>query len=124
MLLMGIVKLPNHNMYWSLGTCNRLIADNTRNRLDDILSMLHFNGIPLIDDIQNNSFYKVQTLVDVLRKQFIETVLPERYHSVNEQMIPFKDRSRLRKYLPKKPKKWGCKVSVDFSITLKLTDPS
>ena len=86
MFLMGIVKLPNHNMYWSLGTRNLLIADNTRNRLDDILSMLHFNGIPLIDDIQNNSFYKVQTLVDVLRKQFIETVLPERYQWANDSV--------------------------------------
>ena len=37
-------------------------------------------------------------------------VTPEEYNSVDEQMIPLKGRSSLRKYMPKKPKKWGFKV--------------
>ena len=35
---------------------------------------------------------------------------PEKINSVDEQMIPFKGKSSLRRYLPKKPKKWGFKV--------------
>ena len=34
----------------------------------------------------------------------------EETNSVDEQMIPFKGKSSLQRYLPKKPKKWGFKV--------------
>ena len=51
MLLMGIVKLPNRKMYWGgVNTRNTLMTDNiTRNRFDEIVSMLHFNNNSLID---------------------------------------------------------------------------
>ncbi|RXN16689.1 piggyBac transposable element-derived 2-like protein [Labeo rohita] len=32
--------------------------------------------------------------------------------SIDEQMVPFKGRNRLKQYLPKKPKKWGYKLMV------------
>lgn len=118
MILMGIVKLPNRKMYWGANTRNDLIADNiSRNRFDEIVSMLHFNDNSLIDERNYNAIYKVQPLVDALRKQFKENILPETYLSVDEQMIPFKGKSRLRRYLPKKPKKWGYKLWARAGIS-------
>ena len=118
MLMMGIVKLPNRKMYWNHATKNDLIANNiTRNRFDEIISMLHFNDNTQINENDYNPIYKIQPLVDALRQKFKENVLPETYLSVDEQMIPFKGRSRLRRYLPKKTKKWGYKLWARAGIS-------
>ena len=59
----------------------------------------------------------MQPLVDALRKKFKENVLPETYLSIDEQMIPFKEKSRLWRYLPKKPKKLGYKLWARAGIS-------
>jgi len=52
------------------------------------------------DDIR-----KVRPLVQELRKRYNLTT--EEHVSIDEQIVPFKGRSCLRQYLPKKPHKWG-----------------
>lgn len=32
--------------------------------------------------------------------------------TIDEQMVPFKRRNRLKQYLPSKPKKWGYKILI------------
>lgn len=32
--------------------------------------------------------------------------------TIDEQMVPFKGRNRLKQYLPSKPKKWGYKILI------------
>lgn len=49
--------------------------------------------------------------MDHLRQRYL-TVPIEENLSVNEQMVPFKGRSCLRQYNPKKPHKWGYKIWV------------
>ena len=39
-----------------------------------------------------------------------EVVIPETHVAVDEQVVPFKGASSLKRYLPKKPKKWGYKL--------------
>lgn len=40
------------------------------------------------------------------------STLPAEKLSVDEQIVPFKGRSSMRTYNPKKPKKWGYKIFV------------
>ena len=113
-LMMGIIKLPQRRMYWQPSTSANIIADAiTFNRFGEILRILHFNDNSLIPNNPPDGYnkcYKIQPLIDMIRKQLDDVVLPETYISIDEQMVPFKGRSALRRYLPKKPKKWGYKL--------------
>ena len=113
-LQMGIVKLPNRRMYWMSSTRNELIAESiTRNRFDEILMVLHFNNnnaTPGKESPLYNRCHKIQPLIDHFRSVFRKTVIPETKMSIDEQVIPFKGRHGLKRYLPKKPKKWGYKL--------------
>ena len=48
--------------------------------------------------------------MDYIREKFFEVVIPETHVAVDEQVVPFKGASSLKRYLPKKPKKWGYKL--------------
>ena len=112
-LYMGIVKLPNRRMYWQSQTRIDLIADAMPvNRFAQILHVLHYNDNNLIPNANSqdyNKCYKVQPLLDHLREKFASVVVPETFLSVDEQVVPFKGASGLKRYLPKKPKTWGYK---------------
>jgi hypothetical protein len=43
-------------------------------------------------------------------QQNFSTISCDEFQSIDEIMVPFKGRSILRMYLPKKPKKWGIKL--------------
>ena len=107
-LYMGIVKLPNRRMYWQSQTRIDLIAEAMPvNRFAQILHVLHYNNNNLIPNANNqdyNKCYKVQPLVDRLREKFASVVIPETFVSVDEQVVPFKGASGLKRYLPKKKK--------------------
>ena len=104
-LYMGIVKLPNRRMYWQSQTRIDLIAEAMPvNRFAQILHVLHYNNNNLISNANNqdyNKCYKVQPLVDHLREKFVSVVIPETFVSVDEQVVPFKGASGLKRYLPK-----------------------
>ena len=112
-LYMGIVKLPNRRMYWQSQTRIDLIADAMPvNRFAQILHVLHYNDNNLIPNANSQNYnkcYKVQPLLDHLREKFASVVVPETFLSVDEQVVPFKGASGLKRYLPKKTKKWGYK---------------
>ena len=120
-LQMGIVKLPNRRMYWAPDTRNELIAENmTRNRFDEIVSVLHFNDnttMPDRDSVLFNKCHKIQPLIDHFRNIFRQHVLPETHMAIDEQVVPFKGHHSLKRYLPKKPKKWGYKVWARAGIS-------
>ena len=110
-LQMGIVKLPNRRMYWTSDTRNELIAGGmTRNRFEEMMSVLHFNDnntMPEKNSPLFNNCHKIQPLIDHFRNAFQQHVLPETHMAIDEQMVPFKGHHNLKRYLPKKPKKWG-----------------
>ena len=54
---------------------------------------------------------KIRPLVEGLRQRY-GTVAMEEHLSVDEQIVPFKGRSCLRQFNPKKPHKWGYKIWV------------
>ena len=113
-LYMGIIKLPQRRMYWSPKTRVDLIASAMSiNRFEEIVSVLHFNDnnkLPKRDSPLYNRGFKVQPIIDHFRAKFSILATPETYMSVDEQIVPFKGAHSLKRYLPKKPKKWGYKM--------------
>ena len=128
---MGIIKYPIRRLYWCTKTRIPFIADNmSRNRFDDILSILHFNDnlgcVTDKDSPKHDKMYKLLPLVTYLRQKFQSSVETETCLAINEQMVPFKGRHSAKVYMPKKPCKSGyklwCKAGVseyiyDFEIT-------
>lgn len=58
-----------------------------------------------------DKLHKIRQLIERLRTRFVSVPLEENL-SVDEQIVPFKGRSCLRQYNPKKPHKWGYKIWV------------
>ena len=120
-LCMGILKLPNRRMYWQSNTRVDIIANTMGvNRFAKIMQLLHYNDNNLIPDGDSESYkkcYKIQPLVDYIREKFFEVVIPETHVAVDEQVVPFKGASSLKRYLPKKPKKWGYKLWALASVS-------
>ena len=65
-----------------------------------------------------DSLQKIRSIFDKLVKNF-NCILIAELLCVDEQIIPFKGRHRLKQYMSKKPKKWGYKA-VLWNFTLKL----
>ena len=101
-------------MYWQSNTRVDIIANTMGvNRFAKIMQLLHYNDNNLIPDGNSESYkkcYKIQPLVDYIREKFFEVVIPETHVAVDEQVVPFKGASSLKRYLAKKPKKWGYKL--------------
>ena len=105
---MGAYKLPNRRMYWSPKSRISVIADAmTRNRFDQILSILHFCENSANRD---DKTAKIKPVLNHFNKKFQENAANETYQAINEMMIAFKGRHSLKVYMPKKPTKWGYKL--------------
>jgi hypothetical protein len=114
LLRMGIVRMPSLPMYWSQEMRYGPVADViSRNRFREIHRFLHFSDNNLAvtnrDDPNYDRYYKVRPVLESLRSACLQ-LEPEEKMSVDEQIIPFKGRSVMRQYVPKKPNKWGFKV--------------
>ena len=103
-------------MYWQNQTRIDLIANVMPvNRFAQILSVLHYNNNNLIPDRNNpgyNRCYKLQPIIDHFREKFSSSIVPETFLSVDEQVVPFKGASGLKRYLPKKEKNGGIRRHV------------
>ncbi|KAJ4432604.1 hypothetical protein ANN_21227, partial [Periplaneta americana] len=112
-LTMSIIKLPATRLYWSRNFRVSIVAETMPcNRFETIKRNLHFcNNLAPGSNTAADPLYKVRSILDHIIKNC--NVLPkcEKY-SVDEQIIPFKGRSRLKMYNPKKPKKWGYKMFI------------
>ena len=112
-MTMGIVKLPTMRMYWNPSYRIGIIADTMGlNRFETIKRYFHINNnenyVPRGDE-NHDPLFKVRPLLDYIRNKCRE-VQPEKRQCVDEQMTKFKGRSVLRRYMPRKPIKWGIKV--------------
>lgn len=116
---MGIVVMSDYRMYWKAETRYDKIANiMNRNRFETIKQYFH-----IADNTQlprnrgtGDKLFKVRPLYDHVLNN-CRQIEPEEYHSIDEQMIPYKGKSSsMRQYNPKKPKKWGFKVITRTSI--------
>ena len=98
-------------MYWSStpGLRFEKIADAmSLKRYEEIY--LHFTNNLNIPDDNKDSFIKIRPLLDKLSTSFAEAAEPTEFLSIDEMIIPFKGRHRMKQYIMSKPKKWGFKV--------------
>ena len=115
-LFMGIEKFPNRKMYWNPVTFFKVISESnmTRNRFDELLRVLHFNNKAFQKnpgEVGANCLFKPQPIIDHFHHDFFSTsVIPGTMLAVDEMMVAFKARHKLKVYMPAKPTKWGYKV--------------
>ena len=113
-LYMGVIKLPIRRMYRNSKTRVDFIASSVSiNRFDEIISVLHFNDNNNLPDRNSplyNKCFKIQPLIDHFREKFSLIVNFETSMSVDEQIVPFKGSHSLKRYFPKKAKKWEYKM--------------
>ena len=117
-MMMTYIKYPAYRMYWSStpGLRFEMIADAmSLKRYEEIKRYLHFTNNLNIPDDNKDSFIKIRPLLDKLSTSFAEAAEPTEFLSIDEMIIPFKGRHRMKQYIKSKPKKWGFKVWVRAS---------
>ena len=106
-LYFSISKISNTRLHWNANflndTVNRVMS---RDRWLTIKANLHFSNNENTD--HRDKIYKIRPLYDKLKIKFKQIPRTENL-CIDEQMIPFKGKSALKQYIPKKPYKWGFK---------------
>jgi hypothetical protein len=109
-LLMSLIKLPSCRKYWSSKYKVDLVAENLSNkRFEEIKRFLHFTDNTTRD--VNDRLWKVRPVLTSIRDAVL-SVQREKSLSVDEQIVPFKGKSSLKQYNPRKPHRWGYKIWV------------
>ena len=114
--MMGLVDLPSIHDYWrrdSLFNCPAIADRMTRDRFLEIHRYLHFidnervsqPGTPGYDRL-----CKVRSVLQMIEERFESLYKPNRECAIDEAMVPYKGRSSLKQYMPKKPIRRGLKV--------------
>ena len=111
LIVMGLVRKPKMELYWS----KTLIYDYpfvyknmTRDRFSLLLRHFHFNDNTFLD--KSNRLYKIEPLVKMLNENFQLTYSPGADLIVDESLIPFRGRVLFRQYIPNKTHKYGVKL--------------
>ncbi|XP_047139646.1 piggyBac transposable element-derived protein 2-like [Hydra vulgaris] len=106
---MSVDCLPRSRLYWSPDTRVHRVADTmSQKRFEEIKRFLHFSNN---ENNNGDKLHKVKPLLDVF-KASVNSIQKSKMMSVDEQIIPFKEKSSHKQYNPKTPKKWGYKVFV------------
>ena len=112
------MKLPCKGDYWASQSIQPLVSTNiTRNRIDELLRILHFND----NSLTNAKCGKVQPLIDLFNQRCQMLLDQEKHIAINEQMVGFKGRSApssLKQYMPTKPSKYGFKLRSKSGVSV------
>lgn len=111
-IMMGWIKLPRVSLYWSRLLNLEICKENmTVERFFQLRSNLHIvNNLDKTAD-NNDKFYKVRPVLVAVRNRLLQFEVEE-IVSVDEQMIPMKNRLIMKQFMKDKPYRWGCKVYV------------
>jgi len=113
-MLMGVVRKPTLDMYWSKSSLFETPAFGsllTRNRYCLILKFLHFSdndAMPAKTDPSYDRLYKIRAVYDLLSSAYMEAYTPGQHVCIDEGMIRWFGRG-FRTYLPSKRAKYGMK---------------
>jgi hypothetical protein len=116
LLLMGIIKKPTIESYWSINPLYstpifRVVM--LRNRFQLILKFLHFNNNelePAGNDPDRDRLFKIRPLVDSLFDSFQNVYIPDKNICVDEELLLWKGRLLFKQYLPLKAARFGIKL--------------
>lgn len=108
MIWMSLIRQHSTRRYWCANTRTPQIADIMPiSRFEELKRFLHFSD----NSKTTESIDKIMPVLDQI-KQVCQKVPFEEHLSCDEQIIPFKGRTSLKTYNPKKPHKWGYKMYV------------
>lgn len=114
-LHMSLFGLPATRMFWSHSSRIAHVADvMPLARWEAIKRFLHFSDNsfqPTRDMADYDELYKIRPLLNHILTKLKQLPMREML-SVDEQMVPFKGKSRIKQYLPSKPRKWGYRILV------------
>ena len=119
-LYMSAINLPSTSDYWSSKLSVSCFSDlRGVNSFKETKWFMHF-----IDDsvkTADNKLHKLRLVIDKINK-CLRLFPIEEWLAVAKQIIPFKDKSSLKRNNPKRPHKWWYKVFVlswvsSFSFT-------
>jgi hypothetical protein len=109
-IVMGIIRFPRLRMYWTPATKIQFIDDIQlpRNRFEALRNNLH------IVDVNekrngNDKLWKVRPIINSFEKRCEELVIEENV-CIDESIIPFKGKLKIKQYMKGKPNPWGVKV--------------
>ena len=110
LFVMSIVKMPSTRDYWEQKMRYDKIADVIpTKRFEQIKRFLHLNNNMQIPKDCPDKLFKVWPLINAIKERF-QMIAPTEILRIDEQMVPFKGRSKLIQYNQQKPKKWGYKL--------------
>lgn len=112
-LTMGLNRLPYLHMYWSKDSMfrNEFIANiMTRDRFLLLLRYIHFcdNEDENLD--KSNRLFKVENVIKLVNANFKKVLTLGKKLVIDETMVPFRGRLRIRQYIPNKTHKYGIKL--------------
>ncbi|XP_062256971.1 piggyBac transposable element-derived protein 2-like [Platichthys flesus] len=112
LVYMSVIHLPRSRMYWSIECRVAQVADSmSRDRWEEIKRFIHFNDNSNMAANIEDKLFKVRPIIDSLLQKF-QDLPQDQMLSIVEQLVPFKGRSSLKQYIPRKPHKWGYKIFV------------
>jgi len=119
LILMGILRLPRLEMYWSTSALNKYISAPgissvmTKTAFEQIFRFLHLvNNDEREASTTPDKLFKIRPLANLLLASFQSNYVPKQTVTIDEAMIPFKGRLSFKQYMKDKPTKWGIKVFV------------
>jgi len=111
LLIMGIVRMPNYRMYWeketrlfSIPGISQIIKEQ---RFKDLYSCLYLRDSTLQEE---NKLAKIESFTTTILTNSLHYYLPSQCLSVDELMISFSGRSKMKVFMPQKPIKIGLKA--------------
>lgn len=105
-VMIGTIGYPRLSMYWTAPTDIPAFRQNmTKNRFHSLRNNLKFPT----SDPGNDKLFRIRPLINIFTKK-LYTIPKEENLYVDEMMVPFKRKTVLRQYMPKKPIKWGIKL--------------
>ncbi|KRX23486.1 PiggyBac transposable element-derived protein 2 [Trichinella nelsoni] len=121
LLKMELVPKPRYSIYWSTELrCDAIADAMSRNRFREVLRYLHFNdNSEAVFDRESPRYdrlFEIRPLIESIRQSCLR-LEQEEYQSIDEEIIPYKGRNKLKQYIPKKPKKWGIKVNARTGLS-------
>lgn len=108
-LCMGFVPLPSYKLYWKKNTLfENLFIKNILSikRYEFIKKYLHFQE----DRGDKVTLSKIEDLVAYYNGKFKANCPDGKYYTIDETMVPFRGRLKIRQYLKNKPVKYGIKI--------------
>jgi DNA excision repair protein ERCC-6 len=115
LLLSGYVGYPRRRLYWekSEDTRHSLVAKTiSRDRFEKLMQFVHLSDNTELD--VTDRYAKVRPLFSALNQRFLSMAPHERFHSIDEAMIPYFGRHPCKQFMRLKPSaRFGYKVFSD-----------